>query len=229
MSITIKKTVAGSVDPRWPKPKVVQWLEIGAVPALAGLWVPDWAGGYTALGAGTTAWYAFPPLLTYVGAVMLLVACAQGVKDMGIHYRGVLWGGASAVFFAAVSVVAHFFIPSDPVRYLAATVGATVLALFSGTLFFWFTIVKVAEITTEARTDMTGKAVALLGISALAAGIGSSLLLLAGSDAWGIALRLSVVLTTIAFACCRYGVHCYKTQKSIGATFTVPPEEQFWV
>ncbi|NTW57150.1 MAG: hypothetical protein HGB20_08935 [Chlorobiaceae bacterium] len=229
MSITIKNTVEGSVDARWPKPKVVQWLETGAIPALAGLWFPDWVGGYLTPGAGAIARFAFPPVLTYVGAVILFVACAQGVKHMGIHYRGVLSGGASAIFFAALSLVTHFLIPSDPVRYIAVTVGATVLALFSGTLFFWFTIAKVAEITTEARTYATAKAVGVLGIAALTSGLASPVLLLAGSDEWGILLRFSVVFTTFAFAFCRYGVHCYKTQKSIGASFAVPPDEQFWV
>lgn len=29
-----KRAVSGSIDPRWPKPKVVRWLEVGAVPAI---------------------------------------------------------------------------------------------------------------------------------------------------------------------------------------------------
>ncbi len=75
MSITIKKSVSGSIKSRWPKPRVVKWLEIGAVPALLGLWLPDWVGGYHDLFNGIGKWYSLPPLLTYIGAVILLVAC----------------------------------------------------------------------------------------------------------------------------------------------------------
>lgn len=229
MSITVKKTVSGSIHSRWPKPRVVRWLEFGALPALAGLWFPDWTGGYSELLNGNPRWDALPPLITYVGAVILLVACAEGVKDMGAHYRGVLISGAFAVAFAGISVAAHFLIPLAPLPLLAATIGASILALFFGTGFFWFTIEKVAEITTEARTFRTGKIVAVLGVTALLAGILAVGLLLTGSALWHATLRASVILTTLAFAGCRYGVYCYKTQKSIGATFTVPPAEQFWV
>ncbi len=229
MSITIKKSVSGSIKSRWPKPRVVKWLEIGAVPALLGLWLPDWVGGYHDLFNGIGKWYSLPPLLTYIGAVILLVACAQGVKDMGYHYRGVLISGVSAVAFAGISVVTHLLISRAPLVLLAATIGSSTLALFFGTVFFWFTIEKVAEITTEARTYWTGKIVAVLGITALVAGILAVVLLLTGSTFWYIAIRASVSLTTLAFAACRYGVYCYKTQKSIGATFAVPPAEQFWV
>jgi hypothetical protein len=41
-------------------------------------------------------------------------------------------------------------------------------------------------------------------------------------------LRAGVVLLTIDFALCRYGVHCYKTQTSIGAAFRRNPDDQFW-
>ena len=40
-----KKAVSGFIQPRWAKERIVRWLEIGAIPAVVGLWFPDWAGG----------------------------------------------------------------------------------------------------------------------------------------------------------------------------------------
>ena len=91
-----KSAISGSIDPRWPKPRVVRWLEVGAVLAILGLWWPDWLGAY---GQGAVRYIPpliapMPPLLTYVGAVVLLIACYQGVKDMGSHFKGVVVAGS---------------------------------------------------------------------------------------------------------------------------------------
>jgi len=106
-----KKAVSGSIDPRWPKPKVVKWLEIGAIPAIIGLWFPDWLGAY---GQGSFPYIPpllapFPPLVVYVGAVILIIGCYQGVKDMGFHFKGVVVSGGLGVLFALGSVVAQLF------------------------------------------------------------------------------------------------------------------------
>lgn len=55
-----KKVISGQIDPRWPKPRVVKWLELGAIPAIVGMWIPDWAGQYIHKISGTD--YIFPPL-----------------------------------------------------------------------------------------------------------------------------------------------------------------------
>ncbi|HSN92597.1 MAG TPA: hypothetical protein VLS93_15305 [Anaeromyxobacteraceae bacterium] len=227
MAVARKKVVPGSIRPRWPKARVVRWLEVGAVPALLGLWIPDWAGGYAARAAGEPARWAFPPVIAYAGAVVLLVACAQGVKNMGRHWRGVLVSGALALAAAAASVGLHLAIPLAPRPLAAATVGAILAALFSATLVLWFTIAKVAEITAEPRAAATRRGVLLASVAALLPGAAGVAALAAGAPALGW-LRASVVATTAAFLLCRYGVHCYRTQRSIGATFAASPGDQFW-
>ncbi len=103
------------------------------------------------------------------------------------------------------------------------------LAAFFATGFFWFTIAKVAEISVETRTEVTKYAVLVLDILALALGALTVVSILVGSNGWPTALRLTVLTFTVAFLFCRYAVYCYKTQRSIGADFVAPPEEQFWV
>jgi hypothetical protein len=227
-AVVKKSVVNGSLWPRWPKPRVVRWLELGAIPALVGLWLPDWAGAYAGKAAWLSAVPAFPPLLTYLGAVILLKACAEGIKDMGGHYLALRVSGGLALAFAAASLVLHFLIPSSPRVGLALTLLAVGLAAFFATGFFWFTIAKVAEITVEARTARTRQAVAVAGVVALLLGGATVLGVLVGDDRWPLLLRATVVAFTVAFGLCRYGVHCYKTQRSIGATFSADPAEQFW-
>jgi len=221
---TKKKAVSGSIDPRWPKPKVVRWLEIGAIPAIAGLWFPDWLGAY----AGGAAPYLppllppFPPLLTYVGAIILIVGCYQGVKDMGLHFKGVIVSGASAVALAVASVVAQLLGQS----YVSLLLTGLAAVFATGAL--WFTIGKVADITQETRTRVTWWAVLVLTI--ITAGVYlTGLYLFASGVALGFTvLRAAVVLLTLVFGLCRYGVYCYKTQTSIGAGFASAPDEQYW-
>lgn len=228
-----KKVISGQIDPRWPKPRVVKWLELGAIPAIVGMWIPDWAGQYIHKISGTDYIFppslAFPPLVVYIGALILWKACLEGVKDMGWHYTGVKISGALAVLCAGLSVIAHFFTQSGLNVAFALTVLCVGLAAFFATGFFWFTIAKVAEISTETRTEVTKYAVLILNISALALGAATVLLILTGSGFWPILLRLTVAAFTVAFLLCRYAVYCYKTQKSIGAAFVKPPEEQFWI
>lgn len=231
---TLKKNVInGYIKPRWKKARVVKWLEIGAIPAIIGMWFPDWAGQYIHKMSGSEyafpPYLAFPPLVVYVGALILWKACLEGVKDMGWHYRGVQIAGTLAVACAGLSVVSHFFIQPGSSIAFALTILFIGLAAFFATGFFWFTIAKVAEISIETRTETTKKVVLVLDISALALGAWTVLAILTGSDIWPSLLRLTVFVFTVAFLFCRYAVYCYKTQKSIGADFVAPPEEQFWV
>jgi hypothetical protein len=219
-----KKAVSGSIDPRWPKSKVVRWLEFGAILAIIGLWWPDWLGAY---GGGarvclTPALPSFPPLLSYVGAVILLIACYQGIKDMGFHFKGVIVAGALCLAAAVASIAAQLLGLAN------LSLLFTGLAAVFAVGFLWFTIGKVAEITQERRTHVTWWAVLVLtGLTATVYLTG--LYLFATGAAVGFAvMRAAIVLLTVTFALCRYGVHCYKTQTSIGAGFHEDPDNQYW-
>lgn len=220
-----KKPVAGSIAPRWPKPKVVAWLEIGAIPAIVGLWFPDWIGAY---GQGSVPYLPpllppFPPVLAYVGAVILLVACYQGIKDMGTHFRGVVVSGGLALASAAGSIIAQLLDAS------ALSLLLTGLAAVASAGFFWFTIGKVAEITQETRTWRTWWAVAVFTVLTAAVYLTGVYFYAFVSVASAMpVLRAGIVLLTVTFGLCRYGVHCYKTQTSIGAGFRSAPGEQYW-
>ncbi len=233
MSAYKKEVIDGTIKPRWPKPRVVKWLELGAIPAIVGMWFPDWAGQYIHLMSGEPYMFppalAFPPVVVYVGAVILLKACLEGIKDMGWHYKWAKISGALAVACAGLSVVSHFFISGTPGVAFAITILFIGLAAFFATGFLWFTIAKVAEVSIETRTEVTKKVVMVLNFLALLLGGITVLMILAGSGGWPLMLRLTVLAFTIAFLFCRYAVYCYKTQKTIGANFVVPPEEQFWV
>jgi hypothetical protein len=233
MSTTKKKVVSGFIRPRWPKPKVVKWLEIGAVPAILGLWLPDWSGAYIveAAGGGTPIpGFAFPPLLVYIGALILLKACWEGIRDMGWHYTGLRISGILAVTLAGVSLPLHFLRNgTSGDLWFAGEILSIGLAAFFATGFFWFTIAKVAEITVETRTQVTKIAVLVFNFLALAAGGATVIAIALDSALWTVLLRATLVLFTIAFGFCRYAVYCYKTQQSIGATFVTNPDEQFWV
>jgi hypothetical protein len=229
---TKKKVISGSISPRWPKSRVVRWLEVGTVPALVGLWIPDWVGGYArAFGAGEAGplpW-AFPPVLTYLGAVVLLLGCGQGIREMGIHFKALKIFGALAVGFAGLSVLLHFLLGTKADAKFALLIAVIGLAAFFASAVLLVTIDKVAEITTETRTRIT-KTVVLAGmILGLASSLVAAADVLSGSAAWVLWLRLMTVLFGATFVACRYGVHCYKTQRSIGAAFALAPEEQFWV
>jgi hypothetical protein len=219
-----KKVISGSIEPRWPKPRVVIWMEIGAIPAILGLWWPDWLGAY---GAGDYAYLPpllppFPPLLVYVGAAILLVACYQGVKGMGFHFKGVVIAGALCVSAAAASIVVQLF--GHPHVSLLLTGLAAVFA--AG--FFWFTIGKVADITQESRVRATWWGVLVLTALTAIVYLGGLYLFTAGEATGFPIMRVAIVLLTATFGLCRYAVYCYKTQTSIGAGFRDDPEDQYW-
>ncbi len=233
MSITSKQQITGFIEPRWPKKKVVKWLEWGAVPAILGLWLPDWSGAYIKLISNSPdryfSWLAFPPVITFIGAVILFKGCIEGIKDMGWHYTATFWSSRIAIAFAGLSFIFHFLIQHDPVLFSALTILSIGLAAFFATGVLWVTIIKVAEISAETRTAITGKMILVAGVAALVSGAASVILIYLQLPLFAFFLRLTIVLFTIAFVFCRYGVYCYKTQKSIGAGFTTPPDEQFWI
>jgi hypothetical protein len=233
MSITLKAQIIGSIKPRWPKKKVVKWLEWGAVPAILGLWLPDWSGGYIKILSNSpqsyTSWLVFPPVITFIGALILFKGCTEGIKNMGWHYKGALWSGWIAIAFAGLSLLWHFLLQQNPVIFSALTILCIGLAAFFATGILWLTILKVAEISVETRTYRTSNIILFLGIAALLSGATAVILIYFRHPLFGLFLRLTVVLFTIVFGFCRYGVYCYKTQRSIGAGFTSPPDEQFWI
>lgn len=233
MSITSKQQITGSIEPRWPKKKVVKWLEWGAIPAILGLWIPDWSGAYIQLlsspSGSSFSWWAFPPVITFIGAVVLFKGCTEGIKDMGWHYKAALWSSWTAITLAGLSFAFHLLIPENTSLFGALTILSIGLAAFFATGVLWLTIVKVAEISAETRTNITGYIILVTGSIALLSGAISVVLIYLQQPLFVYFLRLTIVLFTIAFAFCRYGVYCYKTQKSIGAGFTTPPDEQFWI
>lgn len=219
-----KKAVSGSIRPRWPKPRVVRWLEIGAIPAIVGLWFPDWLGSYAPAGAVVIppVLPPFPPVVTYVGAVILIVGCYQGVKDMGHHFRGVIVSGGLGIALALVSVAAQL------AGWSSASLLFTGLAAVFATGALWFTVGKVAEITQESRTRRTCWAIAILTAVTAVTYLTGLYLFSAGAATGFTIMRIAIALLTLDFGLCRYGVHCYKTQTSIGAGFRDDPDRQYW-
>lgn len=214
MVLVKKKVVSGFIRPRWPRTKVVKWLEIGAVPAIVGLWIPDWVGGYAHIFQATdrhrVVEFPFPPFLTYFGAVILMKACLEGIRDMGMHYRAARILGILSIAFAIVSIPLHLA-AAGPNYWFALEILSIGLAAFLGTGVLWITVIKVAEITMESRTRTTAHVILVLNTAALVAGAGAVLNILLGAPGWPLFLRIAVTLFTAAFAACRYGVHCYRT------------------
>lgn len=221
-----KKAISGFIEPRWPKERVVTWLEIGAVPAIVGLWFPDWIGSY----AKESTTYLqlllppLPPLLTYIGALILLKACYEGIFNMGSHFKGLVISGSVCVTFAVASFIVQLFGLS------LLSLLFTGLAAFFAAGFFWFTIGKVWEISQEKRTYVTWHSVWISNLISLAVYLYAiGLLYYEDQENGFVWLRIGIVLFTITFAFCRYAVYCYKTQTSIGARFQESPDKQFWV
>lgn len=232
MALVKKKVVSGFIKPRWPRTKVVRWLEIGAVPAILGLWIPDWVGGYAHIFQASDHYriieFPFPPFLTYLGAAILIKACLEGIRDMGTHYRAARILGILAIAFALISLPLHFA-AAGPNIWFALEILSIGLAAFLGTGVLWITVIKVAEITMESRTRSAGNVILVLNAAALVAGAGAVLKVLLADPGWPILLRIAVTLFTATFTACLYGVHCYKTQKFIGTSFVSAPDEQYWV
>ena len=130
--------------------------------------------------------------------------------------------GIGIVAFAGASVAAQLAGAS------ALSLLLTGLAAVFATGALWFTIGKVADITQESRTRATWWAIAALTPAAASAYLAGVYLLHAGRPAAFVLLRTGVVLLTLTFGFARYGVHCYKTQTSIGAGFRSDPDEQYW-
>jgi len=227
MSQTVKKkkAVSGWINPRWPKERVAHWLEIGTIPAVVGLWLPDWVGAYA--GSSYFNLPAFipplPPLVTYVGALILLKASFEGIRNMGYHFKGLLVSGGLALSFAALSLVVQLL------GFGLFSLALTGLAAFFAVGYLWFTVGKVWEITQEKRTQFTWHSIWIGSMLTLGVYLFALWLLFRGESSGYLWLRVAVGLLTVVFFLCRYGVYCYKTQTSIGARFQVAPDDQFWI
>lgn len=228
MAILEKKQLSGFINPRWMKPRCVRYWEIGAIPAILGLWMPDFVGQYALKMAGNDN-YAFPPFLTYVGALFLFAACAHAIENMGTHYKLMMAGGWSAIALAALSVLLHLALKPGDYGLFAILVLCIGLCAYAATMMFYFTISKAAEIGMETRMENTRKAVMILGHAALAVGALSVVAVYLESSLWIPLLRTAVVLFSITWIACRIGVYFFKEDKSIGVTFVKPPNEQFWI
>ncbi|GHU62383.1 hypothetical protein FACS189445_5340 [Spirochaetia bacterium] len=227
-SKTVKKkaAISGFIHPRWPKDRVVKWLTIGAYPTILGVWFPDWLGAYS---TGTSFVIppllpALPPFLTYIGALLLLKATWEGIRDMGWHFRGLQIAGILCVLSAGLSLGLVLL------GFKLASLAAVELAFYFGVGFMWFTTLKVGEISQEHRTKITALLILIFDNITLFIHIAGLVFLGLEKTTGGfLILRLWAVSQTITFFLCVYSVHCYKTQTSIGAKFAVSPDEQFWV
>lgn len=228
MSVLEKKQLSGFINPRWMKPRCVRYWEIGAIPCILGVWMPDFVSQYALKMQGVEN-YAFPPVITYVGALFLFAACAHAIEDMGYHYKFVIIGGWSAIALAGLSVVFHFMITPGNYVMLALTVLCIGLCAYAATSMFYFTIAKAAEIGQESRMAKDQIIVLILNHAAILTGAITVVAILMQSALWVILLRLTVILFTLAWIACRTAVYFFKTDKSIGVFFAKPPDEQFWV
>lgn len=228
MTVLEKKQLSGFINPRWVKPRCVRYWEIGAIPAILGLWIPDFVGQYALKMAGEEN-YAFPPFLTYVGALFLFAACAHAIENMGTHYKLMLAGGWTAIALAVLSVLLHWGLQPGGYGFFAVFILCIGLCAYAATMMFYFTISKAAEIGMETRMENTRKAVMILAHVSLVFGGFSVIAIALESSLWIPLLRTAVLLFSITWIICRLGVYFFKEDKSIGVTFVKPPDEQFWI
>jgi hypothetical protein len=157
-----------------------------------------------------------------MGAVILLVACYQGIKDMGFHFKGVVYAGALSVSAAAASIVSQLL----GLPYVSLLLTGLSAVFAAG--FLWFTIGKVADITQESRVRATWWGVLVLTALTAVVYLGGLYLFAAGEASGFPIMRAAIVLLTATFGLCRYAVYCYRTQTSIGAGFRDSPDAQYW-
>lgn len=229
MSLVQKKVVSGSIHPRWTKSRVVRWLQIGGLGAAAGLWLPDWAGGYIAwshAGNGPLA-VPFPPVLAYIGAAILCKGCLESIRDMGWHYRAARAMATLATWLAVASFGWQCVVENrgPSLAMLLVSIGLTA---FSVTCVVWLTTAKVAEIAGDPRARVSQDIVLALNLAALGATAVAALAVVSDGP-WETWLRVAVTLFTAALLGCCYGAYSYQQQTSIGAAFAFAPDDQFWV
>ncbi len=211
------------------KAKCVRFWEIGAIPCILGVWLPDFVGQYVRMMAGEPN-HAFPPVITYIGALFLFAACAHAIEDMGAHYKVVVISGWTMIALAGLSVVFHFMITPDNINVmLALTVLCIGLTAYAATTMFYAVIAKAAELGMETRMLRDQKVVLIVNHAAISFGAASVVAIYLQADIWVILLRLCVILFTIAWIACKTAVYFFKTDNSLGVFFTKPPDEQFWV
>lgn len=227
MATLVRKQVSGFQQPRWMKPKCVRYLEVGAIPVIFGVWIPDFVGQYALKFSGQES-NAMPPIITYAGALVLWAGCAHAIEKMGVEYKRMMMSGAAAVALAVVSVLLHFGVGPGEKLMLSLFVLSVGLCAYAATLMFYFTIAKAAELGVESRMTRVRDAVFWTNNAALFVGALSIGAILLNSNLWVPFLRGSVLLFTVAWLLCRLAVYYFKTDKSLGVFFAKPPAEQFW-
>ncbi|MEK6815014.1 MAG: hypothetical protein AABY65_09785 [Nitrospirota bacterium] len=228
MATLVRKQVSGFEQPRWMKPKCVRYLEVGAIPTIFGVWIPDFVGQYALKVSGQES-AAMPPLITYAGALILWAGCAHAIEKMGVQYKRMMVSGAAAVVLALMSVFLHFgVVPGDKLM-LALFFLSIGLCAYAATFMFYFTIAKAAELGMESRMTRIRDMVFWTNNVALFVGALSIGAILLSSPSWVPLMRGSVLLFTVAWLFCRLAVYYFKTDKSLGVFFAKPPSEQFWV
>jgi hypothetical protein len=197
--------------PRWPKPRVVRWLEWGAIPAIVGLWLPDWSGAYIAEATGDTSplpGIAIPPLPAFLGGLVLLCAGRQAIRGPGWHSAGLRLFGLAGMIFAVLSLFLHTLrhgTTGDP--WFAAEIVAIGLAVVCVAAVLWITLAGLADITGETVTAASRSAALAFTVLGLACGAAAVAAIVAGSGLWPGLLRSTLLLFTLALLMCRYALH----------------------
>lgn len=205
------------------KPLVVALLWIGAILAIAGLWIPSWvkalAGGEALFGLALFR----TPVVTYLGAIILWLGCVLGVRGMGKHGRYVFWLGICAIAAAIISwILALVGVLPSAILLLVG------IAAFLATLFIYWTLDKVEEIILDKVVGRVKRVVLglnfvgiILGAIAVVVGLSSISYMVSLTYA-----TVAVYTVTWIIAC--IGIYRYQTEKRLAGEFAVPPEEQVW-
>jgi len=202
---------------RWPKPRVVRWLEWGVVPAILGLWLPDWSGAYIAEATGDASplpGLAIPPLPAFVGGIVLLCACRQAIRGPGWPAAGLRLFGLAGMAFAALSFPLHALrhgTTGDP--WFAAEIVAIGLAIVCVAALLWITLAGLADISGETVTAASRSAALAFTVLGLACGAAAVAAILTGSGLWPGLLRSALLLFTLALLMCRYALHGCNTNR----------------
>ena len=144
----------------------------GAVLAIAGLWVPNWiaalaGGGNPFLGLAIFR----TPVITYLGDIVLWLACILVLGIQGIGSGYITWVGLSSIVIAITSSVLAQVRASPSLILLLITIAA-----FLATFFIYWTLEKIEEIRRLVKRAVFGMNLMaiILGIAAVVLGLSSS-------------------------------------------------------
>lgn len=230
MSIVEEKVVSKVICPRWTPARATRWVQIGAVGVIAGLWLPDWVGAYIAQSHGRSCLLAlpFPPVLAYLGAVILCKGCLEGIRDMGWHFRAARAMTSLAAWLAVASFGWQFAADDNGCRLamLQASIGLTMFCVACVPLL---TMAKLAE-RGEVRTGIAWEAALALNVAAMAATACAAVSVLSNGP-WDLWLRLAVLHFSAAILAGSYGISNYRTKPTFDAAWAIVPDDDdlFWV